>query len=257
MYSVIIDLDKEENTGVYNGETYKELDLSKRVIVKQVSSFVAAQDILNNKEKVIKESFVYNAKFKPYPIEPNRYCYLKEFRQNKLLDSEETCVNFYQKRAFSNIKDFKDIEVYVDGAYNKYYPNVSGGAGLFIANGELLGIMLIRIQGKLARKSKNIASELTSAYYMVEMLSCTKVPFKLYYDYQGIYNLLPREDHKPYINTDITYSYQKKMVQLGYDHIDFIKVQAHTGNTYNELADMYAKCALNPTYYKGFKFIGN
>jgi len=90
---------------------------------------------------------------------------------------------------------------------------------------------------------RNVAGELKAAMYAMRLAKqIGKSKLRIYYDYEGIEKWALK---KWKTNSDVTKKYaeyaQKMMSEL---EIIFIKVQAHSGDKYNEEVDGLAKLAL-------------
>lgn len=133
----------------------------------------------------------------------------------------------------------KDLMIsYVDGSYNiktKEY-----GCGVVIFTNEGKKTLSKKGTNEEYSKSRNVAGEILGAVESMELaLEMGKKTLKIYYDYRGIEewalgnwktnNILTK-------NYKIKYDNIKKSLK-----VIFNKVEAHTGDKYNEEADILAK----------------
>lgn len=161
-------------------------------------------------------------------------------------EAEEFISGLENEEAFSKIEDLDNLEdidkdlmiSYVDGSYNiktKEY-----GCGVVIFTNE--GKKTIYKKGDNIEygKSRNVAGEILGALESMDMaINMGKKRLDLYYDYKGIEEWALGNWKT---NNTLTKSYKLK-----YDDIKkvldvrFNKVDAHTGDKYNEEADILAK----------------
>lgn len=152
-----------------------------------------------------------------------------------------------EAEAFLNSKPLKEedvnaqVKAYVDGSYNIATKEFSFGAVLFTPQGTIEKAEKFS-DAELAAM-RNVAGELKGAEYAMQFcLEHGYASLAIYYDYAGIEKWCSGEwktnkkgtaDYKAYFDL------VKEKVK-----ISFIKVAAHTGNTYNERVDELAKSVL-------------
>lgn len=145
--------------------------------------------------------------------------------------------DFIEKMRHSNI-----TKAYVDGSFDKNRNRYSCGVVL-IQNKEVVFKFSKGYDDPENAKFRNVSGELMGAMAAIQYCLDNKIPeLCIYHDYSGISEWA---NGKWSANKSITKQYKnmvirarKKMV------IHFVKVKAHTGIYYNELADRLAKEAL-------------
>ena len=163
-------------------------------------------------------------------------------------DFKPTTINILKSTSQRIVDDFisnlteknnsKIIKVFIDGSFKQ--PNKIG-AGIVIIDNDKTH-QFYKFITKYP-KHRNVTGEILAAVLAFEYAKNEKIKkLEIFYDYNGI-KMWAKGEWKT--NTEITKKYKKL-----YDHyskfleIYFSKVKAHTGNTYNELADKLAKKAI-------------
>ena len=133
------------------------------------------------------------------------------------------------------------IKAYVDGSYNVADGRYAGSA--VIINGDVI-IELSQAYDDNQAELRNVAGEIMGARLAIDYCLRKGIDaLTIYHDYEGVgkwgddlwkANLEMTKAYKEYVADA-----RKKMT------IKFVKVKAHSGNKYNELADNLAKKALN------------
>lgn len=173
-----------------------------------------------------------NAEYKSFTSMEEAQIYLNVIN-NHLIQNE--LINEYENK-------LKTVRAYVDGSYSKHQGKYSYGCVL------IDGDNITRLSGAGIGEGEsnlwNVSGELHGAIKAIEWSIENKFErIIIFYDYEGIAKWANREwkakkeETKQYIDTIEKY---KKLIA-----IDFIKVKAHSGDKYNEEADMLAKEALN------------
>ena len=142
--------------------------------------------------------------------------------------------------------DHEIVKAYVDGSYDHSQKAYAGG-GVLILNGEEIHTISKAGYDEELATMRNVAGELLGAMEAMawfdqyhKQMSLKKLV--IYHDYEGIAKWAQgdwktnREGTKAYKAT--CEAYKKKFP------IEFVKVAAHTGDHYNEMADQLAKKAL-------------
>lgn len=143
--------------------------------------------------------------------------------------------------AIENTAEKKDVaEAYVDGSYDVANHRYAAG-GVILYNGNEYEFSEA-YDGDCA-DLRNVAGEIMGARLAIEY--CIKNEIKdlvIYHDYMGVGMW---GDDKWKANLDMTKAY-KEFVKEARKQLDirFVKVKAHSGNRYNEIADKLAKSAL-------------
>ena len=133
------------------------------------------------------------------------------------------------------------IKAYVDGSYDVASKRYAGAA--VILNGDVV-IELSQAYDDEQAELRNVAGEIMGARLAIDYCLNKGIDaLTIYHDYEGVgrwgddewkANLEMTKTYKEYVANA-----RKKMT------IKFVKVKAHVGNKYNELADKLAKGALN------------
>lgn len=161
-------------------------------------------------------------------------------------EAEEFISGSGNEQAFSKIEDLDNLEdidkdlmiSYVDGSYNiktKEY-----GCGVVIFTNEGKQTISKKGDNEEYSKSRNVAGEILGALESMEMaIKMGKKRLDLYYDYKGIEEWALGNWKT---NNPLTKSYKLKYdgIKKSLD-VRFNKVAAHTGDKYNEEADILAK----------------
>lgn len=136
----------------------------------------------------------------------------------------------------------KKIDFYVDGSFNSE-KNIYGSGIVVLKNNKIIEKISISGKDKDLVAMNNVAGELNAAIeafnYAIEK---SYKEINLYFDYIGIEKWATKEWKANKLGT--------KKYQEIYDNsikkikINFIKVKAHSGNKYNDMADMLAKEAI-------------
>ena len=131
---------------------------------------------------------------------------------------------------------------YVDGSYNE----ISGscGAGIVFFTSKGMEKFNRTFKGSKYIKYRNVSGEVEAAKTAMEKaIKDGKRKLYLNYDYKGI-EAWAKGDWKT--NTDLTENYKKYYDKIKDElEVIFIKIKAHSGDYYNNLADELAKRAAN------------
>ena len=147
-----------------------------------------------------------------------------------------------EEKIFSK-DDINEDEVfaYVDGSYKKETLEYGYGV-VFLSKNEVLEF-LAKGENEEVSKSRNVTGELFGAIRAIsEAIVRNKKKITLFYDYQGIESWA---NEKWKCNLPLTIGYRNKIREFRKEiEICFVKVKAHSGDTYNERADFLAKKSL-------------
>jgi len=132
----------------------------------------------------------------------------------------------------------KKLVAYVDGSYNER-ENL-GGYGCVLLEGDTIRK---KLRGSIVLKkdnSRNIHGELWATIKAVKWAIDNEYGVvEVRYDYMGIENWAKGMWKT---NKKLTKNYRRKMVKLMEQiDVEFTKVKAHSGNKYNDIADVLAK----------------
>lgn len=139
------------------------------------------------------------------------------------------------------VMEHKGAHAYVDGSFNT--STFEYGSGIcFIINGEIVWEKSIKGNDPILAKQRNVAGEMRAA--MAATVFAHKLGLQelyLHYDYSGIENWTTGDWKR---NNDFTKKYHEFMDEMSHKiKINFRKVKAHSGVTYNDKADELAKKA--------------
>lgn len=136
------------------------------------------------------------------------------------------------------------IKAYVDGSFDRRTRRYGGGAIILVGNEEI-EISEMGNERELV-SMHNVAGELLGAIRAMEWVSKSgieKPQLVIYHDYEGIHKWASG-DWKA--NKEGTQSYVRIYNKYASEFdIQFVKVKAHSGDKYNEIADQLAKKALD------------
>lgn len=165
------------------------------------------------------------AKYKSFPNE--------EEAKNYLLGIEET------QKEISHHMQKDEVIAYVDGSFNSETVEYAYGVVLLLPDGSIQ-----EFSGKDNKQEvatmRNVAGELKGSMFIVNYVVKNLPNIKkitIYHDYLGIANWV---NGSWKTNLEYTTKYKEYMNKQNIE-ICFKKVDAHTGVTYNELADKLAK----------------
>lgn len=135
----------------------------------------------------------------------------------------------------------KKCIAYVDGSYNSNTNTYGSGGIIIFSNGDKIEFSASGNDSDFV-SMRNVAGEIFASMDAISkaiMYGCESIT--IYYDYEGIEKWAVG-DWKA--NKTGTKLYKRFIAENSTKiHIDFVKVKAHTGVEYNEVADMLAKRA--------------
>lgn len=141
-----------------------------------------------------------------------------------------------------NFFDGYGLIAYVDGSYNQKTKEY--GYGCILIEGQKV---ILKVNGKGSHPDyvsmRNVAGEIAGAHQAICYAIEHRYPMIcIYYDYEGIEKWA---NHQWQANRPGTKAYQS-FIDASRQKIDirFIKVLAHSGDFYNEMADQLAKKAV-------------
>lgn len=130
--------------------------------------------------------------------------------------------------------------VYVDGSYKD---GVISGAIVFVDIDEKLNKeFYFSIKDEELSKYRNVSGELLAAMYAMHYAARNSINcITIHHDYEGIAKWATGEWKT---NTYITKLYQRFLMENQILNCQFVKVDAHSGDKYNDRADKLARMAL-------------
>lgn len=185
-----------------------------------------------------------------------------EYKGFSTIEEAENYVNYSQgetnqfDRTNTALEHKKDVlYCYVDGSFNKDVPNYGFGL-VCVMNGKVIHFEYGEGNNNKAVEMRQIGGELLGA--MKALLYARKNGYKnivIYHDYKGVANHATGTWAR---KTEFSKIYYEWMQNFFENHpeikVGFQKVDAHTGDDFNELADGYAKISVglkpNNIFYK-------
>ncbi len=138
-------------------------------------------------------------------------------------------------------RDFSEPDhliAYIDGSYDKYNQSVGSG-GIMFLNGNKETFSFGTRDAKYT-EFWNVSGELLAAKHVMEYALTHGISkCSLYYDYMGIEMWATKKWKRNNILTNEYAAFCERI--FPYVKVYFHKVHAHTGDTYNEMADQLAK----------------
>jgi ribonuclease HI len=132
-----------------------------------------------------------------------------------------------------------EIDLYVDGSFQEGIAAYGYGCVL-VLDGEVIDSFFGFGNKKDAVALRNVSGEMLGAVEgLKKVYSLGYKSVSLHFDYQGIESWAIGEWKRNNIHTSAYHEYMKKVRRK--IQIAFVKVQAHSGNKWNEMADVLAK----------------
>ena len=163
-----------------------------------------------------------------------------EFKSFPTMEEAENFVQGIKKE----IKvDENTIEAYVDGSYEHSIKKYGSGV-VVLKNREVIHTESFGGNDEEYLSMRNVAGEIKASEYAMNYCIENNVPkLVIYFDYQGIEKWCTGE-WKANKKGTIEYRDYYNTIKDRLD-VSFVKVAAHTGDKYNEMADQLAKDGLN------------
>ena len=138
--------------------------------------------------------------------------------------------------------DDTHVKVYVDGSYSREL-NKAGYGCVFISENRIIHTISQSIKVNQSENLWNVSAEIAGVLAAVDWAINQKmIALTVYYDYEGLRNWV---DGSWKTNKETTSSYVKVMKEYNKKiKVNFVKVKAHSGDKYNEMADKLAKNSL-------------
>jgi ribonuclease HI len=136
----------------------------------------------------------------------------------------------------------KKMVCYVDGSWKPSYPTKVGSAVIIVEDDKVEELSFCKVDEELA-KQRNIGGELRASMVAIKTAidrGYDKV--QIFYDYEGIEKWCIGVWRCKNKYTKAYKEFCQEMMK--YIDIEFVKVDAHTGDKYNEMADYWAKKSL-------------
>lgn len=150
----------------------------------------------------------------------------------KLFPNEKSALNYIASLGS------KKVSIYVDGSFNNTTQEIGSGV-VVVENDKIVQTIYKKYNNKQWSAMRNVAGEL---FACIEGVNYTKnAGYKnitVYYDYQGIESWTNGQWKA---KKEETKRYKTWFDEISKEiNINFVKVKAHSGNKYNELADKLA-----------------
>lgn len=133
----------------------------------------------------------------------------------------------------------KTIKIYTDGSWSSKKKSVAGWSYVAIVDNQVVH----QENGRASGDSQQVGGELKAV--MAGLLWCYENGYEhveIHYDYTGVRHWALREWKAKKDLPKKYVSFVSTLMKVL--HVKFIKVDAHTGNQWNELADELAKKAI-------------
>lgn len=161
----------------------------------------------------------------------------------KSFQTYEEAENFIKGISQERKEEYKNYEnyAYIDGSYDK--ENKIYGSGIVLVQKNKKTTHKIAGNKESLIELRNVAGEIEAVKYVLNYAKENNIrEITIYYDYAGIENWAIK---KWKANLEYTKNYAEFVFELSREiKINFIKVKAHSGITFNEEADRLAKEAI-------------
>lgn len=204
--------------------------------------------IIQNKKNYYKEDTPRNIKDSLVVEKPLAFMNNKKreyMMQDSIMSNEDYLDDEVLFYSFNNIKtkylNGPKVVAYVDGSYNPK-ENVYGAGVVIVKDGNVISTLSRKRDDAEYVRFQNTAGEVYAA--MLAMEYCIKMGIKnldIYYDFEGVENIPTK--HISNNNLQKMYDNYCKQNQR-HIKVDFHKVKSHSGNRFNDMADMLAKEAV-------------
>ncbi|AUB67288.1 ribonuclease H (plasmid) [Bacillus cereus] len=187
------------------------------------------------------------AQYRSFPSKKEAQQYLSStLIQNKKYQVSPSSQNIKEqptKLHSSGVSQEARVEVYIDGSYNMQRKIAGYGLVMIVQNQVYLKDFSAYPYSDVTA-THNVGAELMGARRAVELaLANGWKHMILYYDYTGIENFATQAWRAKNPQTQEYQDFMQKYMRN--IEIQFVKVKAHSGNEYNDLADRLAKYATN------------
>ena len=172
-----------------------------------------------------------------------------EYKSFKTMEQAEEYLGNKKSTSDTKTENQRTVLAYVDGSYSKEHHIYSYGC-VILENDKNTSLKAVGTDASLT-EMRNVAGELLGCMIAVQWgIDHGYEKIIIHYDYTGIEywakgewkrNKKGTQDYKSFIDK------ASKFID-----IEFIKIEAHTGDTYNEEADKLAKEAISDYIHKSF-----
>lgn len=163
----------------------------------------------------------------------------KDKKLDKAEDIEDEVLDKDRDENYEFTIDKDTIEAYVDGSFDASQKKYGSG-GVLIKNGKVIDSFSKEGKNLDSVSMRNVAGEIEASMYAMQY--CVDNAYSklvLYFDYNGIEKWCTGEWKA---NKKGTKNYKKFYDEISDKlEVKFVKVKAHTGIEYNEMADKLAK----------------
>ncbi|WBW98689.1 ribonuclease H family protein [Oceanirhabdus sp. W0125-5] len=165
-----------------------------------------------------------------------------QYKSFKTLEEANIYLGVHEKKEQKNEK-FDGIEAYVDGSFNIATERFSYGLVILKDN------TIVHAENGVAeddskKKQRQIAGELLGAERALEYAcESQEKQVKIYHDYVGVRNHVTGEWQRKEESSQLYYEKMNRLINENDLNVEFVKVDSHTGDLYNEVVDELAKVA--------------
>lgn len=165
-----------------------------------------------------------------------------QYKSFKTLDEANIYLGVHEKKENQKEK-FDGIEAYVDGSFNIASDKFSYGVVI------LKGNTIVHAENGVAeddskKKLRQVAGELMGAERSLEYAcEAEEKNIKIYHDYVGVRNHVTGEWQRKEASSQLYYDKMNRLIKDNDINLEFVKVDSHTGDLYNEIVDELAKVA--------------
>lgn len=191
--------------------------------------------------------------------------------ENRIVDTWNECLKFVKGvkgakyKSFENLKDAEDylkedkkllkkgedsypedcLHIYVDGSYNASTEKFSYGL-IAIKNDVITYIENGCAEDSSQKQLRQIAGELMGATRAVEYaISQSERKIVIFHDYEGIFHHAMGTWDRKDESSKKYYAHMNSLIEKNNLELLFVKIDSHTGDIYNEVADSFAKLAVD------------
>jgi len=169
--------------------------------------------------------------------------YIKGFSgaEYKSFTTKTEAENFINQKKAEAKSDYSGLVAYVDGSFNVKTGEYGSGIVLIDGGNEIINHSLSGSDPSLATM-RNVAGEIKGSQWAIEYaIKNDYKEIQLHYDYEGVEKWALGTWKA---NKEGTIAYQKYFSEIKNNiKVYFVKVKAHSGDTFNDKADLLAKKA--------------